>query len=341
MIKQTSTSLLLVFFCVSASAQIIRDVEALTPDARVAYGSLQLYEEGELMKRSARRQFYLLILPADSKGAVAYKVNREQSGEFFINLDPGDYTLLGYHWIYKGFVTTNHIEADFSVPAAGGDVYIGSIDIHSGALGDMLVLEDRFDEISLSYDARFPERQGTSMRQLMREWEPTGDYEHVTHPCQADWQIDCEGRFQGVVPITPPVTRQGFPLADSLTPRFSWEASPLDGVTYDFILYEAATYGLSRTGKLIRTEIRGRVAAYQQNLREPYWQADTPLEPGTRYYWSVRFRDGPTVSEWSTHSHFFTIIIATSAAYGQWFQFETPGGSRRPSGAERLRSRMQ
>lgn len=338
--KQLPTSLLLIFFCVAASAQIIEDVEELTPTTRVTYGSLQLYEEGELMKAGARRSFYLFILPADSDRALTYRLNRELSGEFFLDLDPGDYTLLGYFWPYKGSATTR-IGAQFSVHEAGGDVYIGSIDIHRGDAADMLVLADRFDEISATYDARFPERQGTSEKQLMQEWKPKGDYERITHPCHPDWRIDCSGRFQGVVPVTPPVTRQGFPLVDSLNPRFSWEPSPIEGVTYDFILHKAATYSLTKSGKSMRTEVRGHIVAFEQDLHDPYWQAEAPLEPGEKYYWSVRFRDGSTVSEWSTHSHFFTIIIATSMGYGQWFQFETPNGDQRPTPRERARSIRQ
>jgi len=324
MSKRVLAGFLLTLLGVNASAAIIRDVDELTAETRLIYGSLQLYEEGELMKRSARKQFYLLILPADANQAIAYRVNREVSGEFFISLDPGEYTLLGYHWNHKELVNTGRIEADFDAPAAGGDVCIGSIDIDIATGRERLVMEDRFEEVSAAYDARFPERRGTSVKQLLREWERIGDAEYIGHPCHPHWQIECEKRFRGIVPISPAVQRQEFTQVDNRRPSFSWKPSPLEGVSYDIVLYEAASYGSRMSSRLDRTYVRGRVAAYRQGLRDPSWQPETPLESSAKYFWSVRFRDGNTVSEWSTHSHSFNIILVWSAAYGQWFRFETP-----------------
>jgi hypothetical protein len=60
--------------------------------------------------------------------------------------------------------------------------------------------------------------------------------------------------------------------------------------------------------------------SYAEGLKEPRYAPKTPLEPGRRYQWSVRLRDGDTVSSWSTTG--YNWIVRTG--YGQYFAFETP-----------------
>ena len=38
--------------------------------------------------------------------------------------------------------------------------------------------------------------------------------------------------------------------------------------------------------------MKGRVIAYEEDFKEPYWQPESPLKSDTRYFWSVRLREG-------------------------------------------------
>lgn len=124
----------------------------------------------------------------------------------------------------------------------------------------------------------------------------------------------------------PKVTQSGFPTIGSLTPEFRWKPCPKQGVSYDFVLYEAATYSFDQMTPLY---MRGRVAAYEEGLVEARWQPDTPLKPDTRYFWSVRMREGDPVSHWSTQSHstFLLVYMSWEAASGS----SSRPASNRPS----------
>ena len=43
-----------------------------------------------------------------------------------------------------------------------------------------------------------------------------------------------------------------------------------------------------------------------------------------KYEWSVRVRDGDTVSTWSTTSQFTFLIVAAVFTHGDWFSLSTP-----------------
>ena len=46
-------------------------------------------------------------------------------------------------------------------------------------------------------------------------------------------------------------------------------------------------------------DLPGALVAYAEGLREPRWSPPS-LQPGRLYQWTVRLRDGDTVSSWST-----------------------------------------
>jgi hypothetical protein len=139
--------------------------------------------------------------------------------------------------------------------------------------------------------------------------------------CNEHWVIECDDTFRGVTPLTPKVSTNQFPKVDSLTPRFSWEPSGNQDVTYDFILYEAATFDYVGTNDGI---VQGRMVEYVEDIQEPEHRLDKPLNANSKYYWSVRMRDGDMVSAWSTYSHFGFYVFYMTSGYGQWFAFSTP-----------------
>lgn len=306
-----------------ATPPTMRDAVEVSADTRIAFGSVEVVVDGEQEKWGTKftghNWFYLTILPPDTSEAVTYRLAKD--GVFYWPLEPGDYLLLGYHWQDVPMKRTGRIGASFTVPEAGGDVYLGTLVLHGNIVALVPQLEDRFDEVVAQYNERFPARAETPVKMLFRPPETVGHVAAFRGPCHADWQIDCDKRFQGLVPLAPEVATSGFPTAESLRPEFRWRACPKRKVAYDLILYEAAAYAIG--AQPAASYMKGRIVAYVEGLEEPRWQPDEPLKPGTRYIWSVRMREGGTVSGWSTQSHSTFLLVYSSWGTGQWFQFKT------------------
>ena len=306
-----------------AAPPTMQAVDQASADTGVVFGSVEVYEDGELQKWGTRffgaDYFYLMVLPPDSNEAITAKLAKD--GNFFWLLKPGEYTLLGYLWETDSWQRSGRIGATFSVPEPGVEAYIGTIVFRGNQVILVPSIEDRFAEIGAIFDARFPDRKGTSVKQLLEEPQPIGNFAAYRGRCHEAWNVDCSKQFQGVTPIAPDVSTSGFPLADTLTPEFRWKGCPRSDVSYDLILYEAAAYTYG--GRMVPSYTRGHMVAYAEDLKEPRWQPETPLKPDTRYIWSVRLRDGDTISGWSTQSHSTFLLVYMSAGYGQWFQFKT------------------
>ena len=317
------TALAALFLWGCTAAPTMKDAESVAPDSRIVFGSVEVWSGDEQetwgTKFLGSNYFYLMILPPDLNEAITYRLDK--GGVFFWTLEPGEYTLLGYHWADDGLQRTGGIGSVFEVPEAGGDVYLGTIVFR--ALGPYLLplFEDRFAAVAARYDAKFPARRGTTVKQLLEAPESVGSFADVRDECDEEWRIDCGKRYKGVTPIAPKVSQSGFPTAGSLTPEFRWKPCAKEDVSYDFILYEAAAYNFSDMAP--KLYMKGRVAAYEEGLTEARWQPDTPLRPDTRYFWSVRMREGDTVSQWSTQSHSTFLLVYSSWGSGQWFQFKT------------------
>ncbi len=319
----TALSALLLFIWGCAVPPTMKDVEQIAAGDRVVFGSVEVYEDGEQekwgIKFTGSNYFYLAILPPDSNEATTYKLAKD--GQFYWSLPPGEYTLLGYHWQDLQAQRTGYIGVRFSVPETGPDVYLGTIEFHGNAVFLVPQFADKFDQVSRSYDTKFPSRRGTAIRQMIQAPQALGNFSAIRGQCHADWRIECDKRFRGVTPISPDVSQSGFPMADTLRPEFRWKACARQDVSYDLVLYEAAAYTVG--GALMPSYMKGRVVAYEEGLKEPRWQSDTHLKADTRYIWSVRLRDGDIVSRWSTQSHSTFLLVYASSGYGQWFQFKT------------------
>jgi hypothetical protein len=308
-----------------ASAPTMHDVEVVSQDTRLVYGSAEIYVDDERQKLgfswTAESHFFLIILPPDSNEAISYDL--DDSGQFFWALAPGEYNLLGYHWQKGTERRSGTIGATFVVPEGKADHYIGSMEFRGNQIFLDMYLLDKFDEFSALYDKKFPDRMGTSVSQLMKMPEKIGHFAAIAGPCNKIWGIQCGDRYAGVTPSSPETGTSGFPTIGTRQPEFRWQPSSLPEVSYDLILYEAASYTTSG----VTTEYtQGRLVAYMEDLKNPGWQPETPLKPNTRYFWSVRFRlaEEDTVSRWSTQSHSMFLLLAWSSGYGQWFQFKTP-----------------
>ena len=316
------TVLAALFLWGCTGAPTIKDADSIAPDSRIVFGSVEVWSDDKQETWGTdwlgHSGFYLMILPPDTDEAITYRLDKD--GMFFWALEPGEYTLLGYLWLDGGLQRTGGIDTTFEVPAVGGDVYLGTIIFRE--IGPFLLplFEDRFDVIAAQYDVKFPERRGTTVKRVLELADPVGSFAATREECDEAWNIECDKRYKGVTPISPKVTQSGFPTIESLIPEFRWKPCPKQGVSYDFVLYEAATYSFDQA---IPRYMRGRLAAYEEGLTEARWQPDTPLKPDTRYFWSVRMREGDTVSHWSTQSHSTFLLIYASWGSGQWFQFKT------------------
>lgn len=306
-----------------AAPPTMKDAEQLTADTSIVFGSVEVYDEDELQKWGSRffgyDFFYLTVLPPDGNEAITHKLDK--NGKFYWSLPPGEYTLLGYVWDTDTGKRSGRIGAGFSVPEPGADAYIGTIVFRGNMVFLVPGFEDRFDEIAKLYDARFPARQGTAVKQLIEPPQPVGNFSAIRSQCHDDWKIECDERFRGVTPVSPEVSQSGFPESDTLRPEFRWKGCSRKDISYDLLLYEAAAYAVG--GANVPSYMKGRVVAYVEDLKEPRWQPGTSLKPDTRYIWSVRLREGETVSRWTAQSHSTFLLVYMSWSQGQWFQFKT------------------
>ena len=316
-------SVLLFLFWGCAVPPTMKDVGQMADDDGVVFGSIAVYEDEKQekwgVKFTGSNYFYLAILPPDTSEAITYRLAKD--GVFYWTLPPGEYTLLGYHWQDLQAQRTGYIGARFRVPESGSDAYLGTIEFRGNVFSLVPHFQDRFDQIVELYNAKFPDRQGTAVKQLMAPPQLVGSFSAIRGQCHDDWKIKCDNRFRGVTPISPEVSQTGFPVSNTLRPEFRWKGCARKDVSYDLILYEAAAYGVG--GQMVPSYMRGRIVAYKEGLQEPRWHMETPLKPETRYIWSVRIRDGETVSPWSTQSHSTFLIVYASSGYGHWFQFKT------------------
>lgn len=109
------------------------------------------------------------------------------------------------------------------------------------------------------------------------------------------------GYFTGLAPVNPPmVSSRTFdqvdlvPTVTSLQPTLRWEAFNGDAVTYDLMLWRAAGHNL------------GNLVYSRERLIKSYHMVEIPLDPKTKYFWTIRARfsdNGKTkVTEWSSRS---------------------------------------
>lgn len=313
--------LVCLLFCGTASAERIRDVEAISADTRLVYGSVDFYNRGKLRRNN---QTFVSILPSDTDESLSYQTTFDEDGAFFLALEPGDYTLVAVVWanFMGNEFHTNYIRGKFSVSDSGGDLYIGTLETRLERDGYRVEIRDNFERLSQLYDARFPQRRGTSVNRVIERSQPIGNFDSIAYECAPDWGVECAKKRQGVTPISPEVRKApGFwPEADSLTPTFSWTPSTEADVTYDLVIYRA----LRTNFQLGPRYIRGRLITYVEDIPEPSWQPETPLEPDARYYWSVRLRRGSAVSGWTTQGYLFFAVVVSASGSGNWFQFKTP-----------------
>ena len=104
--------------------------------------------------------------------------------------------------------------------------------------------------------------------------------------------------FPVLEPVSPSVQLNAFRQVDSLQPELRWKPAKTPGVAYDVVIWDSGLDPLKA-----QPEARfnwGTVVYQREGLTQTAHRIDTPLKPGTLYFWSVRTREGGTLGDWST-----------------------------------------
>jgi hypothetical protein len=302
-----------------APTRFVEQAEKLAPGKGIVFGKVTVVQKGKELKWGGffgSGSFNLILLPDGTNEASAF--NLKEDGTFYWTLAPGNYRVLAYDWVH-GPTRSGRINARFTVPKGREHVYIGNLGIFMTDGQYRYAVKDDYDSAVEKFRKRFPSANGALKKTLLTFEKPPGSYSRMLSICSKFWGIDeCDRDHQGLVSITPEASEK-FPIASSLTPKFEWKPSSRDDVTYDFVIYEAATKMYA-----IREYTPGRVAIYEENLKQPKFELKQPLKPSQKYYWSVRLRHGQDVSSWSRHGYFSFFVIGSASGYGLWFTFETP-----------------
>jgi hypothetical protein len=301
-------------------------VAALPAAEPTVFGRLELLQDGKHETISAIDTFDVygiaaLVLPEGTD--TAQVLSFDQQGWFAWTAKPGTYSLLGLVSQSGNSIRTIPIDARFVVEDGDSLVYIGHIHVESkgSRFGGGITDSDVADEVRKRYGDT-----ATPAKRLLQRADKLGTYAKVRSVCDKTWGLPCTHELRGVTPIQPKVARgihgTTFGRADSVSPALKWQAAGTSGVSYDVAIWEAAAYRLP--SKMSADYWPGHLALYEENVVATELTLTKPLKPKTRYFWSVRARQGDVVSSWSRAGHSTFLVVAWTSGSGEWFAFETP-----------------
>jgi hypothetical protein len=123
--------------------------------------------------------------------------------------------------------------------------------------------------------------------------------------------------FSGVQPQSHGVTAgMWVNRVESLQPTVEWKPAQGDNITYDLVVYEA----IREDSNGPNATVPGPRVYYRKGIMETSHRIETQLKPDTQYFWSVRVRQGQTVSHWSTYHYNDLMQVQHNAP----FTFKTP-----------------
>ena len=294
-----------------------------------AFGRVEYVENGKELSfgASLTRQDLLWVVVRPDAGGEVQSVRVESDGSFYLALPAGKHVFVAYTRTLQEFApgrkySAGRVMAAFSV-VKGEAVYIGDLRVERGGTTGRTEIVDREEDTRQRLAARLAEAALAPGKGLMRPEQPPGRFARVTAICGGSWGIECDANHRGVRPLQPNAMAWTYPPVESVTPLLEWTRSSRAGVTYDVAVYEYI-YVLG-TGR----GVRGAVLAYAEGLEEPRY-TPSALQRGERYEWSVRLRDGDTVSTWSTTSQsaVFPVLapavvgVGGGSSFGQYFGFE-------------------
>jgi len=291
----------------------------LSENMPIVFGKLDNFNKGKPEKLEWGFDHFILIQPENANKGIPVKMDRD--GWFFLSLKPGSYAIRG---VLSG-PTTIFLNENFTVPGGNTAIYVGNIMLDKGAATHSMLIHNAEQAAFSEFHQRYPESQIQPEIHQMSSGPEIGSYNNMLGVCAKKWQCECTLQIQGLEPVSPPLehgmTDTSFTNVDVLQPTMRWKPSAAPVFTYDLAIWEATSY---RINALATRYLPGTLALYEENLANPEFTLTTPLKPKTRYYWSVRLRDGDTVSTWSRAGHFTFLLVGWTSGTGEWFAFETP-----------------
>jgi len=293
------------------------------------FGRVQYSYNGEPMELGfaklglARHDVTLLMRPAGVD--ELHYMRPEADGTFSWPLKPGNYVLIGITAFHSDGAfhegTSRRYMAPITVVAPGTALYIGDIRVRASRARYSMELVDEYDETLKRMQPRLASGKFQPAKALLEPEPPAGKYKSVRPICAAFWQLTCSGVNQGVELVAPVGTGPFAPTTESLTPLLEWKPSPRKDVSYDVVIYESISFHNQLTGERVAQMLGPRVA-YAEGVTESKFVPGA-LAPGKKYAWSVRLRNGETVSTWSSLAFSMNLIIAASSR-SELFSFQTP-----------------
>jgi hypothetical protein len=321
-------AIVLVGIVLAGCAISIPTVKTFEAGQSVAFGTVEVVSAGKKIEDlwdgtvDARIFSVILLRPGQDK---ADQITLARSGEFYWDVGPGEYTLVALQFIGTGGSTRNlHLGMKFRIPEAPTSVCIGNLLVLIDGYRHAIGTADRCDEAMARLPTAYPGHPVATTRDLIIPEPPLGNVSAVRSACAPEWGgADCKSSQHGVKPLTPEHQSGRFAVVQTLTPTFAWSPSSRTEVHYDLVIRKSVA---CRDAVTFKEGLIGDVVAYRENLSEPTHRLDEPLEPGTNYIWSVRFREGDVVSDWSSTGRFVFFVVGYSARSGDWFRFCTPPG---------------
>jgi hypothetical protein len=297
-------------------------VRTLDEGHSVAFGRVELYYDGEKVENlqgmgDATGVGVVLVRPGQEK---AEYVPIAGSGEFYWEVGAGEYQLVSFQFFAMGSRRNIHVGGKFTIPASPTSVYVGDLIVMAQKFHQSVGIADRFDESLARLGEAYPGHPAAIVSHPLQPEAPIGEFAAVRPACEPAWGVDCEKYQYGVKPISPEHRANSYTMVDSLTPTFRWSGSSRADVHYDLVVRKS----LACSGMVLFKEgLPGDIVLYVEDLREPHYTPSEPLDADTNYIWSVRFRDGDLVSDWSSTGHFSFFVVAYSWSLGDWFRFCT------------------
>ena len=312
-------------WCQTTESSIARDSPRPNEPAAAqvpVVGRLEIFQDGarvEIGFLSKVPSAGFVVAPHGTDRGIWLAANSD--GSLRWSLQPGEYDLVAVR--LQGSKGNSYsiipVDGRLTVAAGGGTVDLGTLRAETGQYGA------RLRQVEPPATAASAAGDGAQALELRRRI--LGTFSRVVDVCASRWAVPCSKSLSGVTALDPPVVTDvlamGAPSAgrvNSLRPNFSWKG-PV-GASYDFAVWRAVEYQAGTFAKPERTP--GPLVHYAQALDRAEFADIPPLQPRSRYYWSVRLREGETVSTWSTTGHFTFLIVAMSSSSGKLFEFETP-----------------
>lgn len=286
-----------------------------------AFGKLSVVEDGKPVPTFnsfsfSGRPYWFFVQSVDS--GKLYRMEVEDDGRFLWALPVGDYVLAAVETVG---VRTYRLWLNFSIGEARQASYVGNLDLEVSKFGFAFRVVDQYEKSVQDFQPRFVNSALVAKKAIMQPDPPLGHFTDVWKICSQKTGLPCDFGLYGVKPLEPVGAEKSYPAVSSLKPLLAWQPAPKGGFTYDLAIYESLAIGIDMPG--VR-KLRGRLVEYAEGLSDPKYQVRQALKPGMKYDWSVRLREGDTVSTWTTTSYFAFFIVGWASGSGQWFGFRTP-----------------